>query len=467
MKPNQEKVFNAQLHKGHDVVDVKLYRGTKFSLLIDFSKKNLFKNLTFFDTLSINFHGKIYELKHCLFILDRGDNDQYSGSLIFPDNLYDFDFLFFNDRMIDLVTMSNDRSLLMQQKEEIKDSFKTFTANLTYDIELFRQFFSNLDKQLAREPDYVRDAATETLLKTEGNKFIAYLKKQQKELEKVIANFTREEHIAHGYYFRTQIRHIIDQSAILKRTNDKPRGYIGDSEMMNMIYAGGYVGDTSFSKILYKYSIDHDGAQAVRNRRSFISNQVKQIYTKKSNENNNRLRIMSVACGPFRELEDFFSDTTELSESEFVLLDQDELAIKDARTTIRQVEKNIGLRLDVTFLQDSIRTVISEKDLDNRIGKFDFIYSMGLFDYLTLLVGRIVMKKLFSLLKPGGTILVGNYHYQNPSRYYMEYWHDWVLYYRNEEEFKQLLKGLDVQDYSISFEESKSQMFLTARKGNS
>ena len=465
MKKDINQVFTAQLYMEDKPIDVKLYRGTKYSVLITFQKKNLFKNETFFKKLSIDFNDTKYEIPHCLFILDRGEHDQYDGSLIFPENLHDFDFLFFNDRIVDLTTLSNDRELLMQQKEEIKESFKTYTANLTYDIELFRQFFNELDNQLEREPNYVKRTAVTTLLTTEGEKFIAYLKDQQKLLEKEISGFTRAEHVSHGYYFRTQIRHIIDQSEILKRTNDKPRGYIGDSEMMNMIYAGGYIGDSSFSKLLYKYSIDHEGAQAVRNRRAVISKQVKQIYQDKNKKEKTNLRVMSVACGPFRESEDFFSDSYDLIGSEFVLLDQDELAIKDARDTIRSVEKKIGLRLSVEFIQDSIRTFISDKDLDKRIGKFDFIYSMGLFDYLTTLVGRIVMKKLFSLLKPGGIILVGNYHYKNPSRFYMEYWHDWVLYYRDENDFKQLLKGLDVKDFNISFENSKSQMFLTAHKG--
>ena len=249
-------------------------------------------------------------------------------------------------------------------------------------------------------------------------------------------------------------------------TNDKPRGYIGDSEMMNMIYKGGYVGETSYSKVLYKFSIDHDGALAVRNRRNVISDKLRNIYTEKNKNEKTNLRIMSVACGPFYELEDFFKDSDDLIESDFVLLDQDELAINDARNTIQQVEKKIGLRLSIQFLKESIRTVISDKNLTDKIGKFDFIYSMGLFDYLTPLVAKIVMKKLFSLLKPGGIILIGNYHHKNPSRYYMEYWHDWVLYYRDEDDFKQLLTGLDVENYTIDFEESKSQMFLTAVKGN-
>ncbi len=465
MKKKSDKVYNAELISNDSRVEVKIYRGSKYSLLLDFVRQNQFQDETLFDSLEINIEGGVYNLDKCIFILDRGENTQSSGSLVFRHNLYDFDSLFFNSQIVDLGSVSNDRELLMLQKKEIKQSFKTYTANLTYDIELFRQFFNRMDKQIAREPDYVRSAATQTLLETEGEKFIQFLKKQQKELEKQIRNFTRTDHVNHGYYFRTQFKHIINQSYILKLTNDKPRGYIGDSEMMKLIYKGGYVGETSFSKVLYKYSIDHDGAQAVRNRRAVISREIKNIAAEKNKEaEKGEMRVMSVACGPFMELEDLYEGSSDLVNYDFVLLDQDEQAILDARDTVRKVEKKLGKRLSVTYLQDSIRTIISDKKLIDKIGSFDFIYSMGLFDYLTATVGSIVMKKLFSLLKPGGVILIGNYHYKNPSRWFMEYWHDWVLYYRDENEMKELLHNLDADEIVIDFEDSKSQMFLTARK---
>jgi len=67
-------------------------------------------------------------------------------------------------------------------------------------------------------------------------------------------------------------------------------------------------------------------------------------------------------------------------------------------------------------------------------------------------------------LKPGGDMLIGNFHVSNPSRTYMEYWNDWVIYYRTGEEFVDLLRGVSSMETSISFEDTECQMFLHVKK---
>jgi extracellular factor (EF) 3-hydroxypalmitic acid methyl ester biosynthesis protein len=84
---------------------------------------------------------------------------------------------------------------------------------------------------------------------------------------------------------------------------------------------------------------------------------------------------------------------------------------------------------------------------------------MGLFDYLTPPVARAVLEKTWDLLLPGGTLVIGNYHFQNPSRVYMEYWGDWPLYYRTEQSLMDLASGLPGEKV-ISFDPTGCQMFL-------
>jgi hypothetical protein len=61
-------------------------------------------------------------------------------------------------------------------------------------------------------------------------------------------------------------------------------------------------------------------------------------------------------------------------------------------------------------------------------------------------------------------MVVGNFHVTNPSRYYMEYWLDWVIYYRTEEEFRNLLKGASSAEINVSYENTSIQMFLHIKK---
>ena len=92
---------------------------------------------------------------------------------------------------------------------------------------------------------------------------------------------------------------------------------------------------------------------------------------------------------------------------------------------------------------------------------------MGLFDFLTPPAARVVLSKLFQLLTPGGEMIIGNFHVSNPSIIYMEYWLDWVLYCRTEEEFKRLLSSEPTAQSSVFFENTGSQMFLHVKKQNS
>ncbi len=102
--------------------------------------------------------------------------------------------------------------------------------------------------------------------------------------------------------------------------------------------------------------------------------------------------------------------------------------------------------------------------IDAKWGQFDFIYSMGLFDYLTPPAASMVLGKLYQLLKPGGETAIGNFHASNPNRYYMEYWLDWVLYYRTEEDFTSLLKGVSTAEIKLFFEDNGVQMFLHVKR---
>jgi extracellular factor (EF) 3-hydroxypalmitic acid methyl ester biosynthesis protein len=100
------------------------------------------------------------------------------------------------------------------------------------------------------------------------------------------------------------------------------------------------------------------------------------------------------------------------------------------------------------------------RDLAGRFGRFHFVYSMGLFDYLLAPVGRALLSRLWELVLPGGTLLVGNFHPGCASRTYLDYWCDWSLNYRTEEEFRALADGLVGAKVELTFEETRSQMFL-------
>jgi extracellular factor (EF) 3-hydroxypalmitic acid methyl ester biosynthesis protein len=146
------------------------------------------------------------------------------------------------------------------------------------------------------------------------------------------------------------------------------------------------------------------------------------------------------------------------------LFDQDPNALAEASDLVNEIESKINAKPEIITIKGLIRTMLFSRKLSKQWGKFDFIYSLGLFDYLNLRVAEAVINRLYQLLKPGGEIVIGNFNVTNPSRYYMEYWGDWVLLHRTEEEFRNLFKQTSEANVRVLYDDTGSQMFLDIQK---
>ena len=380
-----------------------------------------------------------------------------TDQLLFVDDVYDCHTLMEHGRLKNLLGFFNELPLVLAQRTEVTEGFRGFVADLIYDLTVYKKFFDEQDRTFSREAPHVAAAAQEVLLRRAGPEFFRFLDGNLEKLSALVREFTPEQHERHGYYFRQQLWPFIMGSAFMERTNLKPRGYAGDATMMQMIYDDRYEGAWVFNKLMHRHPVQHPAATAVRNRRVLIP---RLLQAHLAHSKADPFRLLSVACGPARELEDIFATPAEAQRFELTLLDQDDEALAAARTTIERV----GQPRKLALVNDSVRTLLKDRAATDRWGRFDFIYSMGLFDYLTPPVAKAVLARLYELLEPGGALVVGNYHVKNPSRFYMAYWLDWVLYYRTEEEFVALAEGLPEANVKVGFDDTGCQMFLSVEK---
>ncbi len=416
-----------------------------------------------FEKLVLNVAGKELEIGACRITTDPSGNDN-SARLVVINDVIDFKSLFTKNKLVNLQNLAGNLPLILSHKNNVRAEFRSFITDLVYDLKVYKHFFDDIESRCEGETEEVREAVLMAVASTEGKKFSAFFMEKLDELESMISGYTREENEVHGFFLRKQVWDIISCSEFMLRTNIKPRGYAGDSEMMRMIYENTYKGDSIFSKILNKTGIEVDAAQSVRNRRVLIPQILKQVYDEFALRSSGMLKLMSVACGPAYELSDLYVTPDDTNRYHCTLLDQDEEALGEAEANLKRLEKMLNRDIQADYIQDSVRTMLSTPDVYKKWGRFDFIYSMGLFDYLTQPVAKAVTKKIYSLLEPGGRMLIGNYHVKNKSRWFMEYWLDWVLYYRTEEDMMDLLEGTDAESPSIIFEDSNCQMFIYARK---
>jgi extracellular factor (EF) 3-hydroxypalmitic acid methyl ester biosynthesis protein len=466
LEANDTQAHDLQMHlvtAGDEVIPIYAKQASKYSLWVRFLNSHNFKDGEEFAKLIIPVNGDSAKLGPCR-LLSEPNIDGYAGRITFITDFFDLDSLLSNNKIVKLQSEFLNLPLVLAHKENIFREFKDYTSNLNYDLNVYKNLFDKLDSEYQGEPEDVKSLVQRAIIDTEGRKFRSYFDESLEKLESIVKGFSKEEHERHGFYLRKQLWNIIMCAPFMARTNLKPRGYSGDSEMMRMIYANEYAGDSTFAKILNKHPLDHPGSQAVRNRRTLISKKLTEIKNRCRNHADGRCRVLSVACGPAFELKDLLSSAEDFDTFHFTLLDQDKYALFEAAVLVDQIEKSLDRKIGVNYLNESVRTMLATRNLEGQWGRFDFIYSMGLFDYLTPPVAAAVLKKLYELLSPGGEMVIGNFHVSNPSRYYMEYWLDWVLYYRSESDFKELLGDAPSAVMNVSFEDTRVQMFLHVTK---
>ncbi len=452
---------------------LKVEQARPHSLVVRFDQREqLPRHGSRFERLTLQCAGRRATLGPCRFEAGEATGPEFieppappgsDGRLVFLEQVYDFTQLFQHGRITELSQRVRQLPLVWGRKATIQAAFRDFTSQLLYDFQVYRGLFDGLDRSLEHEPPEVRTSVHEVAIGAEYRNFSAFFDRQLTQLETTVKDFSRQDHERHGFYFRKQLWDLILSSEFMARTNLKPRGYAGDSVMMRMIYEREFRGRSLFAKFMHRHPLDAVAASAVRGRRKLVASTVRQAQQRCASAGV-PTRVLSVACGPSSELKDIVQTKEDLSQLELMLLDQDQLALDDARDTIMELEQRLRARLDATLVRGSVRTLIGGTDLSRRWGQFDVIYAMGLFDYLTPPVARAVLGKLYELLAPGGTLLLGNFHVSNPSRVYMEYWMDWVIYHRDELEFFELASELEDAEVALTWEETGSQMFLQVKK---
>jgi hypothetical protein len=114
-------------------------------------------------------------------------------------------------------------------------------------------------------------------------------------------------------------------------------------------------------------------------------------------------------------------------------------------------------------IQDLLRKRIT-------LGAFDLIYVAGLYDYLAQPIARKLTHQLFTMLRPGGQLLLGNVVANMPGAAYIEAYMDWWLIYRDRAAMSDLMAALPanvVSSQRIFDEEQRQIIFLELTKAES
>ncbi|MGD0210039.1 MAG: hypothetical protein ABSC14_03555 [Desulfomonilia bacterium] len=332
----------------------------------------------------------------------------------------------------------------MAIEENLDPEFVNITSHLHYILDGFQERLVQDFQTIHSEDESLQGALVETLRELAFDALFDELNRYYDHFTSIISRFTDpKQHYIHREFFQKRLHSYLSKSRLFNRSITKPLGYAGDYEMMNIIYRNAFEGEDLFSQVLNKVDCEGTASRAVRNRRSYLYKKLKDLVI--NNTSSNDLKIMSVACGPALEIADLlkgFEGKTLPFHIEFIAMDQDNLALEDAKARTESLVKDIP-QIRFHFEQDNIKRLIVEKGNNKGIyGEADFVYSAGLFDYLSDRASNRLIQKLYSFLKPGGLLVIGNFGPYNPQRFIMEFGAEWFLIHRNEFELKALAGNL-------------------------
>ncbi len=315
---------------------------------------------------------------------------------------------------------------------QLVPGYKEWVADFRGYLEQVRAFLESEEKQIAAEDRLTREQTMQQYLDELLPGLLDELFERRNALNTLVTGLSEAEHATHRAYFRLHVLPLIAESPLLRRSFEKPLGYAGDYEMMNMLYRDHAEGTTLFGKALNVYAAREGAAQANINRLEFLGDHIRQLAAASDRP---RIRIASVGCGPAREIAVLLSKTPEIGRRlEIALIDQEERSIAYCERTLAPLVRNTGARIQ--FIRESVRKLVTTKRLAEALGERELIYSAGLFDYLSERMFGALLGTLYSAVSPGGHLIIGNVNAQNPSRWMMEYYCDWFLNHRTGDELQ-------------------------------
>lgn len=250
---------------------------------------------------------------------------------------------------------------------------------------------------------------------------------------------------------------VLDRSSMHRRMRVQPLGYAGDYLLIDWIYTGRICKDPigrHWDALFHRYP----GVRAVMNRKDFLR---RELLAFTGQWTGRSLRVLDLGCGSARDICEAVSAVAGSAERgapvQFRLdcVDHEPMAIRYARRLRHQMQV------------PAVPRWICGNALKYRPeGGYDFIWSGGLFDYLNDELARMLIRRMWRWLNPGGQIVFGNFHPRNPTRIPMELCGGWFLIHRTEEDLVALVvsAGVPREAISVAQESLGVNLFCRIRK---
>lgn len=219
----------------------------------------------------------------------------------------------------------------------------------------------------------------------------------------------------------------------IERFYEKPRGYAGDYRSIRMIYERGGKGHGRIGPLLDRALLESPATIACCNRRPLLLEELRRTA---DSTGGRPAHVTSLGSGPAEELFDYFAQPNVSKEhvrATCVDLDLEALSFVNDRA------RKLGLLRQITPVNANLLRVLRRPHL-LPLQNQDLIYSVGLIDYFRDDHVVSLLDRIYDWLRPGGRVLLGNFHPSNCCREFMDYVLEWKLIHRDEEQMHKLFQ---------------------------
>lgn len=295
------------------------------------------------------------------------------------------------------------------------------------------------------------------------NNKLDYLVEKGNALENVTNNKTISNEIKK--HFRAVLGNLIYQSPVMKHALDKPYGYPGDYELLEIIYNNKEIsGDNA--RYFDRYFLNNPYAVAVRNRKDLMRKILEKFIL--SHASQPKIKILNLACGSSKEIRELLANKIDYpGKATFDCVDFDDSALSFSKQSLQ----NVPPYAEVNFIKENILNFASKpEDYFDTYKDKDIVYSIGLADYLPDKILKKLMQFCYSLINPNGKLIIAfkdrdkNKHAPLPPGWYC----DWKFVPRNKNTVLDLIDEckLNAPPIEIEWEQSDVVFFATMSKSS-
>lgn len=342
----------------------------------------------------------------------------------FEENCFQAGLRFLKIESAHLLTLKK----IIQDYKLLDENFALLLEEIQTSLKQIKKSFDNFDHENDTEQKQIN--FIETNKKEVFEKLDAFFIR----VWEIIKNFEKDKYNVHQDYYQQILGYLLLELIETNRhVYQKPLGYAGDYTMMNYIYdyhRNNYLGNSSYEKLINNYTCNIPISCSNIKRKDFLKEKILGILEKTSGA-----KILSVACGPARELIELLDEGKINKHLIFKCLDSEKMALDYIDNALKKLKPEKKQSLSIEYVCKNVTSLIRDKEFKKTLQNYDLIYAFGIFDYLGDKMALRLTSELFQLLKKSGELIIFNISSKkNTNRAYYELLGEWNMIHRVEEQ---------------------------------